>query len=81
MTIIDPLSLPNERVFGAEIGAFYRDVHAPHGVELLLGEGVEAFEGDGAVTGADQRGARSTATSPWSASASRRESSWPTTRA
>ena len=49
VTVVDPLALPNERVFGAEIGAFYRDVHAQHGIELLLGEGVEAFEGDGAV--------------------------------
>ena len=49
VTIVDPLALPNERIFGAEIGAFYRDVHRDHGVELILGEGVEAFEGDGAV--------------------------------
>jgi 3-phenylpropionate/trans-cinnamate dioxygenase ferredoxin reductase subunit len=46
---IDPLRLPNERIFGPEIGAFYRDVHAAHGVELLLGEGVEAFEGERTV--------------------------------
>ena len=49
VTVIDPLALPNERIFGAEIGAFYRDVHRDHGVELVLGEGVEAFEGEGAV--------------------------------
>ena len=49
VTIVDPHALPNERIFGAEIGAFYRDVHRDHGVELVLGEGVEAFEGDGAV--------------------------------
>ena len=49
VTIVDPLALPNERIFGAEIGAFYRDVHAQHGIELLLGEGVDAFEGDGAL--------------------------------
>jgi 3-phenylpropionate/trans-cinnamate dioxygenase ferredoxin reductase component len=51
VTVIDPLALPNERIFGAEIGAFYRDVHAQHGVDLLLGSGVETFEGDRAVTG------------------------------
>jgi len=34
---------------GPEVGAFYRDVHRDHGVELALGEGVEAFESDGAV--------------------------------
>ncbi|HZE04495.1 MAG TPA: FAD-dependent oxidoreductase [Solirubrobacteraceae bacterium] len=50
VTLIDPLALPNERIFGAEIGEFYRDVHAQHGITLRLGEGVEAFEGDGAVT-------------------------------
>jgi len=49
VTIVDPLALPNERIFGPEIGAFYRDVHLDHGVELALGSGVEAFEGDGAV--------------------------------
>jgi len=45
VTVIDPLALPNERIFGPEIGAFYREVHRDQGVELLLGEGVEAFEG------------------------------------
>jgi 3-phenylpropionate/trans-cinnamate dioxygenase ferredoxin reductase subunit len=49
VTLIDPLELPNERIFGPEIGGFYRDVHAQHGVELLLGEGVESFEGNGTV--------------------------------
>jgi 3-phenylpropionate/trans-cinnamate dioxygenase ferredoxin reductase subunit len=49
VTIVDPLALPTERIFGAEIGAFYRDVHRDHGVELVLGEGVEGFEGNGAV--------------------------------
>jgi 3-phenylpropionate/trans-cinnamate dioxygenase ferredoxin reductase subunit len=51
VTLIDPLKLPNERIFGPEIGEFYRDVHAQHGVKLLLGEGVEGFEGDGSVSG------------------------------
>jgi 3-phenylpropionate/trans-cinnamate dioxygenase ferredoxin reductase subunit len=49
VTVIDPLALPNERIFGPEVGSFYRDVHVAHGVEMLLGRGVEAFEGDGAV--------------------------------
>ena len=49
VTVIDPLALPNERIFGAEIGGFYRDVHVQHGVEMLLGQGVGAFEGDGTV--------------------------------
>jgi 3-phenylpropionate/trans-cinnamate dioxygenase ferredoxin reductase subunit len=51
VTLIDPLALPNERIFGPEIGSVYRDVHARHGVELALGEGVEAFEGHGRVSG------------------------------
>lgn len=49
VTAIDPLALPNERIFGPEIGAFYRDVHTQHGVRLLLEEGVESFGGNGAV--------------------------------
>src|SRR5437588_887848 len=50
VTLIDPLALPNERIFGPEIGGFYRDVHAQHGVELALGEAVDAFEGNGGVS-------------------------------
>jgi 3-phenylpropionate/trans-cinnamate dioxygenase ferredoxin reductase subunit len=49
VSLIDPLELPNERIFGREIGEFYRDVHAQHGIELLLGDGVERFEGNGSV--------------------------------
>lgn len=49
VTLIDPTALPNERIFGAEIGAFYRDVHAEHGIDMALGEGVESFEGDGVL--------------------------------
>jgi 3-phenylpropionate/trans-cinnamate dioxygenase ferredoxin reductase subunit len=49
VTVIDPVHLPNERIFGPEIGSFYRDVHAQHGVELLLGEGVDSFEGSGTL--------------------------------
>jgi 3-phenylpropionate/trans-cinnamate dioxygenase ferredoxin reductase subunit len=49
VTVIDPASVPLERVLGAELGAFYRDVHTDHGVQMLLGTGVEAFEGQSAV--------------------------------
>ena len=49
VTVIDPLALPNERIFGTEVGSFYRDVHIQNGVEMRLGRGVEAFEGDGSV--------------------------------
>jgi 3-phenylpropionate/trans-cinnamate dioxygenase ferredoxin reductase subunit len=49
VSIIDPHMLPYERIFGREIGEFYRDVHAQHGVELLPGEQVESFEGGTSV--------------------------------
>jgi 3-phenylpropionate/trans-cinnamate dioxygenase ferredoxin reductase subunit len=49
VTVIDPHKLPNERIFGSEIGTFYRDLHGRHGVELMLGEGLDALVGDGAV--------------------------------
>jgi len=49
VSVIDPGPLPYERILGPEIGEFYRDVHVQHGVAMLLGQGVEAFEGDGAV--------------------------------
>jgi 3-phenylpropionate/trans-cinnamate dioxygenase ferredoxin reductase subunit len=49
VTMIEPLSVPLERVLGPELGAFYRDVHDGHGVRLRLGSGVEALEGDRAV--------------------------------
>jgi 3-phenylpropionate/trans-cinnamate dioxygenase ferredoxin reductase component len=49
VTVVEPASLPLERVLGTEVGAIYRDIHADHGVRMLLGTGVEAFEGDGAV--------------------------------
>jgi 3-phenylpropionate/trans-cinnamate dioxygenase ferredoxin reductase component len=45
VTVIDPASVPLERVLGSELGSFYRDVHRDHGVEMLLGTGVERFEG------------------------------------
>ena len=49
MTLIDSLQVPYEKILGPEIGSFYRDVHAQHGVEVLMGQGVDSFEGDGAV--------------------------------
>jgi 3-phenylpropionate/trans-cinnamate dioxygenase ferredoxin reductase subunit len=58
VTVVDPLSLPNERIFGSEIGAFYRDVHVKHGVEMVLGEGVEALVGETAVKAVRTSGGR-----------------------
>jgi 3-phenylpropionate/trans-cinnamate dioxygenase ferredoxin reductase component len=49
VTVVEPASVPLERVLGKAIGAFYRDVHEDHGVRMLMGTGVEAFEGNGAV--------------------------------
>jgi 3-phenylpropionate/trans-cinnamate dioxygenase ferredoxin reductase subunit len=50
VTVVEPLSVPLERVLGAQVGAIYRDLHAEHGVRMLLGRGVAAFEGDGRVS-------------------------------
>jgi 3-phenylpropionate/trans-cinnamate dioxygenase ferredoxin reductase component len=49
VTVVEPATLPLERVLGAEVGAIYRDIHTDHGVRMLLGTGVEAFEGTRAV--------------------------------
>jgi 3-phenylpropionate/trans-cinnamate dioxygenase ferredoxin reductase subunit len=45
VTVIDPLTVPLERVLGTEVGAVYRDLHLDHGVRMLHGTGVEAFDG------------------------------------
>jgi 3-phenylpropionate/trans-cinnamate dioxygenase ferredoxin reductase component len=47
VALVEPQSVPLQGVLGPELGAFYRDVHADHGVALHLGTGVEAIEGDG----------------------------------
>jgi 3-phenylpropionate/trans-cinnamate dioxygenase ferredoxin reductase component len=49
VTVIEPATVPLERVLGHELGAFYRDVHETHGVEMRMQTGVEAFEGSGSV--------------------------------
>jgi 3-phenylpropionate/trans-cinnamate dioxygenase ferredoxin reductase component len=49
VTVLEAASVPLERVMGAEVGAISRDIHTDHGVRMLMGAGVEAFEGDGAV--------------------------------
>jgi 3-phenylpropionate/trans-cinnamate dioxygenase ferredoxin reductase subunit len=49
VTVLDPASVPLERVLGSQVGAVYRDIHTDHGVRMLLGTGVDAFEGDTAV--------------------------------
>ena len=42
--------MPLERVLGPEVGGVYRDLHREHGVDLRLGTGVVAFEGDERVS-------------------------------
>ena len=49
VTVIEPASVPLERVMGVDVGAIYRDIHTDHGVEMLMETGVAAFEGDEAV--------------------------------
>jgi 3-phenylpropionate/trans-cinnamate dioxygenase ferredoxin reductase subunit len=49
VTVIEPGSVPLERVLGAELGAVYHDIHTDHGTQMLMGTGVEALEGDTAV--------------------------------
>jgi 3-phenylpropionate/trans-cinnamate dioxygenase ferredoxin reductase component len=49
VTVVDPLSVPLERVLGADVGRVYRDLHQEHGVKLRLGVGLESIEGSRAV--------------------------------
>jgi 3-phenylpropionate/trans-cinnamate dioxygenase ferredoxin reductase component len=49
VTLLDPHEVPLERVLGIEVGAVYRNIHAGHGVQMLMGTGVAAFEGAKAV--------------------------------
>jgi 3-phenylpropionate/trans-cinnamate dioxygenase ferredoxin reductase component len=48
VTLISDQDLPLQSL-GSEIGEFYRGVHAGKGVELVLGDGLAAFEGDDSV--------------------------------
>jgi 3-phenylpropionate/trans-cinnamate dioxygenase ferredoxin reductase subunit len=56
--MVAPEEVPLERVLGSEVGAVYRDVHAKQGVELVLGTGVEAIEGNGRASGVRVSGGR-----------------------
>ena len=49
VTIVGPDAVPLERVLGHEVGGVYRDIHADHGVRMVMEARVEAFEGDEAV--------------------------------
>jgi 3-phenylpropionate/trans-cinnamate dioxygenase ferredoxin reductase subunit len=49
VTLIERGSVPLERVLGPELGSIYAEIHRDHGVELLPGTTLEAFEGDGRI--------------------------------
>jgi 3-phenylpropionate/trans-cinnamate dioxygenase ferredoxin reductase component len=49
LTLVGPDAAPLARVLGPEIGGVYRDLHADHGVRLVLGTRVAAFRGHGRV--------------------------------
>jgi len=49
VTLIGPDTAPLARVLGPEIGRVYRDLHADHGVRLLLGTRVAGLRGSGQV--------------------------------
>ena len=48
VTLISDQELPMQ-VLGRELAEFYKGVHADQGVELALGDGLAAFEGDGSA--------------------------------
>jgi 3-phenylpropionate/trans-cinnamate dioxygenase ferredoxin reductase subunit len=49
VTMIAPGSVPLEGVLGTEVGTVYRDLHADHGVKLVMHQRVSAFRGQAAV--------------------------------
>ena len=49
VTVLEALSLPLVRVLGPVIGEVCASLHRDHGVDLRLGAGVAAFEGEGRV--------------------------------
>jgi 3-phenylpropionate/trans-cinnamate dioxygenase ferredoxin reductase subunit len=49
VTLVHGEELPLS-VLGPEVAEFYRNAHAAHGVEFVLGDGAAAFEGSGQVS-------------------------------
>jgi 3-phenylpropionate/trans-cinnamate dioxygenase ferredoxin reductase component len=49
VTLIGPDTAPLARVLGPEVAGVYRDLHADHGVRLLLETRVDSFRGTGRV--------------------------------
>ena len=51
VTIVDPLPVPMSRIFNAEIGDWFAELHRNNGVNTVFGTGVEAITGErGAFT-------------------------------
>ena len=49
VTLVGPDTAPLARVLGPEVAGVYRDLHADHGVQLILGTRVTRFRGAGRV--------------------------------
>jgi 3-phenylpropionate/trans-cinnamate dioxygenase ferredoxin reductase component len=49
VVLIGRAETPLQAVLGTELGAWFGDLHARHGVRVLTGTRVEGFEGDGRV--------------------------------
>jgi 3-phenylpropionate/trans-cinnamate dioxygenase ferredoxin reductase subunit len=49
VALVAPGSVPLERQLGTEVGTVFRDLHAEHGVELVMGQRAAAFRGRAAV--------------------------------
>ena len=82
VTVIDPLSVPLERSWASRSARIYRDVHAEHGVTMLMQAQVEASRARAPSSAcAPATVGRSSATSSSSASACSRGPSSPPTPA
>lgn len=49
VSLIAPGAVPLERVLGTEVGTVFRDLHARHGVELVMNQRAAAFRGRATV--------------------------------
>lgn len=58
VVVVEPLRTPLFRVLGEEIGRVVEAIHRDHGVDLLFGDAVAAFEGAGRVERVVTQGGR-----------------------
>lgn len=49
LTLVAPASVPLERVLGTEVGSVYAELHAEHGVALVMNQRAVAFRGETAI--------------------------------